>query len=122
MATDNVRVFVTNFSGHDYTDAKRYGELYYITRHYVSFGHLDRVKVDILKAIVEQGAKATDYLLLSGRDIISVVAALFWYEMFGQAKLLVWDKKEHQYQELLISQENTNDLLSTVNDAAEHGR
>jgi hypothetical protein len=44
------RVFVTNFAGHDYTKAEKYGEIVWITKGYVSFHSLDRIKYRVCEA------------------------------------------------------------------------
>jgi hypothetical protein len=58
------RVFVTNFAGHDYTAAEKYGEIVWVTKGYVSFHSLDRVKYRVCEALV--GSTSEDWLLLSG--------------------------------------------------------
>ena len=110
------RVFITNFAGHDYEKAKPYGEFYWITKGYVSFQSLDRVKF----LITEQVAKSTpeDWLLLSGTPLISVIAALVWYALHKKVKLLVFDQKgDGQYRQLIISEGNVLDLLKVMPEA-----
>ena len=107
------RVFVTNFAGHDFGAAKSYGEIYWITRGYVSFQSLDRVKF----LITEQVLKSTkdDWLLLSGTPLISVISVLMWYALHKKVKLLVFDQKGGgKYRELIISEENVLDLLKVM--------
>lgn len=110
MAT---RVFVTNFAGHDFEAAKQYGEIYWITKGYVSFQSLDRVKFLITEQVVKSDKE--DWLLLAGTPIISVIAALTWFALHKKVKLLVFDKKgDGKYRQLIISESNVLDLLKVM--------
>jgi hypothetical protein len=110
------RVFVTNFAGHDYEKAKQFGELYWITKGYVSFQSLDRVKFLITEQVVK--SDKDDWLLLSGTPMISVVAALVWYALHKRVKLLVHDSKgDGVYRQLIISEGNVTDLLKVMPDS-----
>jgi hypothetical protein len=114
---DSVKVYVTNFAGHDYQHAERYGELVWITKGYVSFQSLDRVKYSIIEKIKDSSAE--DWLLLSGTIIINVIAATVWLAIHGQVKLLVFDKKySGKVRELVLTPKNIQDILSVVKNAA----
>jgi|GraSoiStandDraft_4_1057263.scaffolds.fasta_scaffold120446_2 hypothetical protein len=111
------RVFVTNFAGHDYTKAERYGEIVYITKGYVSFFSLDRIKYRVCEAL--QGSTEDDWLLLSGIPMICVVAACYWLWKHDKVKLLVHDKRsDGNYRELIISDKNFADLFAVLNHGA----
>lgn len=111
MSTGNTRAYIANFSGHDYTALMKWAqEAKYVTKGYVSFGSLDRVKYRVAEAIAD--SKPEDYLVLSGRAIICVLAAIMWIEKHGKVKLLVWDeKKGGQYRELEVNKSSLIDLL-----------
>lgn len=117
MATESIRrIFVTNFAGHDFEAAKSYGEIYWITKGYVSFQSLDRVKFIITEQVVKSNKE--DWLLLAGTPIISVISALTWYALHKKVKLLVFDKKgQGKYRELIISEGNVLDLLKVMPDS-----
>lgn len=109
------RVFVTNYAGHDYHDAEQYGEFHWITKGYLSFHSLDRVKYTI--GVVVNQSRKQDWLLLSGRPIISVIAAMIWFSLHKQIKILVWDQKgkpEPKYRELIITDANMMDMLQVI--------
>lgn len=108
------RVYVTNFAGHDYTKAERYGEIAYVTKGYVSFHSLDRIKYRICEAL--QGSDSEDWLLLSGIPMICVVAACYWLWKHKKVKLLIHDKRsDGDYRELVISDKNFADLYAVLN-------
>lgn len=107
------RVFVTNYAGHDYTNAERYGEFVWVTKGYVSLQSLDRLKYTIAEVIVT--SQAEDWLLLSGKPIISVIAALIWFSMHQKVKILLWDQKRGgKYREIIITSKNLQELTSIL--------
>ena len=111
------RVWIANYAGHEYLPAAQYGSLKYITKGYISFSSLDRLKFHIATQISE--SQPNDFLLLSGTTIISVIAALIWFAMHGKIRLLNWDKKaldgRGDYREMVITKENMTHLLSVLN-------
>ena len=106
------RVYITNFAGHDYAAAEKYGELIWITKGYVSFQSLDRVKFEVVEKI--QGSTPDDWLLLSGTLLISVVAALAWLSKHGVVKLLIFDKKDSSFRELIITHVNLHAIEEAI--------
>jgi hypothetical protein len=86
------KVFISNLSGHSYAKAESFGELKWLTKGYVSFGSLDRLKFQLADKITAY-TKKEDYLLLSGNGALCVFASLIWYQHHGVVKLLVHDKK-----------------------------
>ena len=107
------RVFVTNYGGHDYDEAKSFGEIRWVTRGFVSFQSLDRVKFLVAEAITD--SRPDDYLLISGRAIISVLAALVWFHKHSIVRLLVFDQKGgNKYREVVIKKSNLDDLVKVL--------
>ena len=108
-----LKVYVTNFSGHDFSKAEKFGEIAWITRGYVSFHSLDRVKFRICEEVDK--SSEDDYLLLSGIPIICVLCATYWLWKHKKCKMLVHDKKKDgEYRELLISDKNYTDILKVL--------
>lgn len=109
------RVFITNSAGHDFSNAKQFGELVWVTKGFVSFHSLDRLKHILSEKL--QDTNKDDYLLLSGTQVICVVSALVWYEKHKQINILVHDKKHYgYYRKLTITQSNLEDIMKVVND------
>ena len=119
----NNTVWIVNYAGHEYLPAVRYGKFKNITKGYVSFQSLDRVKFQIAEAIID--SKADDYLLLSGTTTICVIAAIVWYQMHKKIKILNWDKKANNnqgdYKEMTITSENLTQLLDVLHDDQNQG-
>lgn len=108
------KVWIVNYAGHDYEDAKRYGELNNITVGYVSLQSLDRVKFDLTEKVWKE-TNANDWLLLSGKPLVCVLVALAWFALHGKLKLLVWDqKRKEKYRELIITDGNMDDMFSVI--------
>jgi len=107
------RVFVANYAGHDYSAAEVYGAINWITRGYVSFQSLDRVKFQIAEAIAQ--SQPGDWLLVSGTPLINLLAGVLWMEKHGTMKLLVYDKKfPTQYREMIVTRKNLIELISVL--------
>lgn len=112
------RVFVTNYAGHDYTKAEKFGKIIPLTKGYVSFQSLDRVKFKIAENLLEHEATSDDYLLFSGNSFISIVAAIVWYTIHKKVKLLVHDTRNSgEYRESVITEKNINDILNILSGA-----
>jgi hypothetical protein len=111
-ASNGARVFVANYAGHDYAPLARFGKPVFITKGFISFQGLDRVKFQVAQGLM--GCTADDYLALSGTNIINVIAALLWFQMHGKVKLLNFDKDARQYRELVINTENNEQLLTVL--------
>lgn len=106
-------VWITNYAGHEYEDAKRFGVLKQITSGHISFASLDRIKFTIASAVAE--THKDDYLVLSGANIVCVLSAIIWFQLHEQIKILNWDKFANNstggYREMLITKSNLTELI-----------
>lgn len=105
------RVFVTNYAGHDYEAAEKFGKPIFITRGFVNFYSLDRVKYYLAQEL--QNCTPDDYLLLSGSSFLAVILAVLWYEKHGKVRILNWDKKGETYREMVLTEKNITQLLES---------
>jgi hypothetical protein len=83
-------VYIVNDSGHDFSDAERFGRLISMT-----FGSVDKLKVtEMFRMFSEkmEFSTAKDYLLQSGPGIINMIAAGFFASKHGLLNLLIWDE------------------------------
>lgn len=97
------KVFISNFSGHDYSPLLKYGEIVPITQGHIFFGSLDRVLYDVAEGI--RDSTEDDYLAMSGAAIVNVIAAVLWYQKHGKVKLLNYDKNIIDYREMTINKD-----------------
>lgn len=112
MDANGVRVFVTNYAGHDYSALNKYGKQVFITKGFISFQGLDRVKFAVAQGMID--CTAEDWLALSGTNILNVIAAVLWYQMHGKVKVLNYDKESRQYRELILTAENNSQLFAVL--------
>lgn len=108
------RVFVTNYAGHDFAKAENFGEIYFLTRGYISLQSLDRVNFLVAKAMHDYDITPEDYLLLSGMSIICVMSAVLWYHKFSSCNLLIWDPPSNTYRELKLNANSYNVLVREI--------
>jgi len=109
------RVFIANFAGHDYTKAEVYGELRFITKGFVSFQSLDRLKFQVAEQVVH--SRPDDWLALSGTNIVNVLAAVLWFSMHGTVKILNYDKNTSTYREIVMEGTAINKLMEVIGES-----
>jgi ATP/ADP translocase len=82
------KVYVVNKSTHDLEEAKRFGELVYLSIGTVSkFATTNMVRLFTRKL---QDSEAHDYILLSGLTVMSVIACLVFYRVHKRVNLLIY--------------------------------
>lgn len=91
------KVYIINDSNHNFDDAKRYGELRYVTK-----GKVPIFKTGATKSLLIEGLKdfdhTNDYLLVSGPSLLCMQAALLLCNGDNKViKTLVFDAKEQSY-------------------------
>jgi len=89
------KVFIPNKSYHDFSSARRFGELIFLTE-----GFQDRHKInDQYRRIVEKmkDAGPGDYLLISGPITLNAIAASIMAYRFGRITYLVYDAETGRY-------------------------
>jgi len=113
--SNGVRVFVTNYAGHDYSALNKYGKQMFITKGFISFQGLDRVKFQVAQGMLESTSE--DWLALSGTNILNVIAAVLWFNKHGKVKVLNYDKESRQYRELILTGENNAQLFAVLSES-----
>lgn len=84
------KVYVVNNAGYDYKKAEAFGELIYLTQ-----GHVDIHKsytdlVEKLSNLIKQ-ADTKDFLLLTGNNLLCILAFDIWKTQHGEVKVLHWN-------------------------------
>lgn len=109
------KVFVTNYADHDYSSAEKYGELVFITKGYVSFKSLDRLRLIVYETIKE--SNENDWLLISGHGVVSLICGIVWFAKHKKCKLLIWDtKKQDKYRPTVIDQSRLDKMFEVLSD------
>lgn len=93
MSSREPRVFVVNRSAHDYQDARRYGELVYVTtgrqRYYTVNNHA-RLWMEALK-----DSQPHDYIILSSLNILCSIGCALFAMLHGHLNFLLYHKGKY---------------------------
>lgn len=111
-----LNVYIVNKSGHDISDAERFGDIVYL-----SSGPHSRYATNNIyrtfKPILEV-SHPDDYLLLTGLTIMNVIAASIMAMTHGKLNLLIHRPVDNTY---VLRQLDMNDLLNQhLDDLAKH--
>lgn len=84
------KIWIANATGHDFTAARKFGdELVPITQGKINIFNV-KAMVEEFKTIMKSYEK-DDWLLLSGSNIINVIAAAIVLNRHGEVKFLIYD-------------------------------
>lgn len=103
-------VWIANRCGHPYEDAERFGKLEALT-----IGDVNPMQVDRLSWHISRGigkyVKENDYLLVSGTNLVNMLALSLWLTRFDFCNLLIWDAKKQKYRKFTVKVDNFERLL-----------
>lgn len=90
------KIWIANATGHDFTAARKFGdELIPITQGRINIFNV-KAMVEEFKTIMKPYEK-DDWLLLSGSNIINVIAAGIVLNRHGEVKFLIYDAANKCY-------------------------
>lgn len=103
-------VWVVNDYDHDFSDAERFGRLIALSTGRVNVFQTHRLK-KTFEARMENCQK-DDYILLSGAQVLNVIAAMTMAKKVGCVNLLIYDaiRKEYVPRELDFGTELINEV------------
>lgn len=90
------KVFVPNRSGHDFSPAKSFGDLVYVTDGLVNRYQVNQLYRLCMEALKDAGPD--DYILVSSLTIINSIMAMILGARFGRVNFLLYSKKEDGYE------------------------
>lgn len=118
------KVYITNVVDYDYEKASKFGNKVNLTEGFVK----KRGISDIIKSLGEHdklgGAQESDYILLSGSNLISSIAVLFMYHKFHKVNILFWDKRIERgggYIEYTLKESDINEVLNGLGPITDTG-
>lgn len=88
-------VYIPNRVFHDYSDARRFGELVQLSQ-----GSIDTMSLEDLESRFREKMKESmphDWILLSGSPLLNVIAAHIQLEKHGAVKMLQWNAVMREY-------------------------
>ena len=89
-------VWLVNEGGHDYSDLARFGNVIPVTTGSVNPFNPGRLLVAIQHRL--QLAKETDYVAISGLQILNGLVMVFWLMRFERIQLLQWSTRQSRYE------------------------
>jgi len=94
-------VWIVNEGGHDYSAAETFGNLIPVTVGAINPFNPDRIMVNVRE--IFKLARADDWVLISGNQMLCMVVFAMWLERFGTANILQWSTKKHIYVPLHVT-------------------
>lgn len=106
-------VYIVNDSGHDYEDAKRFGDIKFL-----STGTMNKFDVNNMYRLFSQrlaGSSPDDYILNTALSQMNQIAAAIFVHMHGRLNLLLfkYENGDPKYIERTIVLDNLTDLQSS---------
>ncbi len=108
MADRPVKVYIPNKSAHDFSDAKRVGELVFITsgtQPLFSVNNMHRVCEEALK-----DSSPNDYILHSGLNILCSMLCSVFAVKHGRLNLLIWRNDRYLKREVVLRDDLEEDV------------
>jgi len=96
------KVYVVNKSGHDFKDARRFGELIYLSQ-----GKMDRYAVtSVYREFSDEfeNSSSDDYILLTGLSSMSAIACSIFAYKWERLNLLLYKNGRYIERRLLLSE------------------
>jgi len=92
---DKRKVYITNYSIHDYSSAEKFGELVPLTSGTINIKNINRMIMTVAEKLID--SDKDDYLLLSGHQSTVAVSVAIMLLLHGRVKVLIWDFGKNEY-------------------------
>lgn len=97
-------IYVVNKSGHDFTDAYRFGEkLIYLSEGFMERYHLNGMYRQFFPILLR--SNPNDYILPSGLNNMNIMASGIFISIHGRVNLLLWQRDRYVEQKIVFSNE-----------------
>lgn len=83
------KVLIVNRGHHLYNDARKFGELVFLTEGRINVFSSSNLQYEI-ETSIEKNATTDDYLLLSGHILPNAIAVHAMLKKFNKVKMLIW--------------------------------
>lgn len=96
------KVFVVNQSGHDYTEAQRFGQVVFLSR-----GSTNRYATNLMYrnfAAILQNSSPDDYLLVTGLSAMNMIAASIMTYLHGKVNMLLFKQGTYLERTIVIGE------------------
>lgn len=96
------KVYVVNDSGHDMTDAKRFGDLVILTSGEIRKFHVTWHFRQFIDKLAE--SQSNDYILISGPSVANCVACVIFAVMHQRINFLLFTGEKYIVKELMLKE------------------
>ena len=107
-------VWVTNYGGHPYEKAERFGRLIPLTKGSVNPFKLDRIAYSV--GLLMQEAQEEDFVLISGMPVVVGLIMSMWLAKFRKVKMLQWSIRKQDYEHTTLYAETVTRNALQVGD------
>ena len=87
------KIFVVNSSGHDLSNAERFGQLVIMTRGTVAKYHITELFRTFNEYMANSGSE--DYILISGPTVLNCIACGYFVAKHGKLNLLLFTGEKY---------------------------
>jgi len=101
-------VYVVNNSGHDFSSAKPFGKLIFMTEERINKFHITKMLRSFDKYLKDSSSE--DFILISGPAIMNIMAACRFTHLHGRANLLIWRIEEGGSDRYVVRRFDFNNL------------
>ena len=97
------KIYVVNKGGHDYSDAKRFGELHFLSEGPISKYAVSKIYREF--AMILRESTNLDYILLTGLTVMACIAcACFSFLHGGKLNLLLFKNGRYVERKLMLAE------------------
>lgn len=104
-------VYIVNKSSHDMDDAKRFGDLIFMTKGSQSRFATNNIYRQFLPIL--EGSQKSDYILLTGLTVMNVIACSIFVLLHKKLNLLIHRPKDNTYVERQLEFSDIENLSMT---------
>jgi hypothetical protein len=94
------KVYISNKGAHDYSDARKFGELVFLTDHFISPFSTGTLFRTMQKLLIN--SEPDDFLLLTSYNVINAIASSLLALKHGNVNFLLFNAKTSQYVERTV--------------------
>ena len=94
---NRARVFVIGPGGHDYTPAKRFGDIIHILSSRINPYRTDELALQLWDVLQQHRISADDYVVFGGNAVLNAIAVAVVQQLFGRVRVLIYGAKNHDY-------------------------
>lgn len=97
------KVYVPNRSFHDFSDAKRFGSLVFLTEGMVNRMNVNQITRQCMLAMGD--ATGDDFIVVSSLSVITSIAAGIMAYAFGRINFLIWEGQQYVERNVVLGDE-----------------